>query len=245
MGIAPDALAAELMGRTSGVDGGRGGSMNVIDLERGLVGCFGIVGGSIGAATGAAMSAKRGGGVAVAFFGDGAANQAYFHECLNFACVRRLPLVFVCENNLYGEFTAMQSVTAGGDIAARAAVYGVPSRKVDGNSIAEVVEAATEAVGHARNTPGPAFLECLTYRHLGHSKSDPGKYRPAEEHAAWLERDPIELEKARLLAEDSIDADRLTALEQDVQRELGEAIERALAAPVASPETDHASEYAP
>src|ERR1051325_947041 len=127
LGITPEELGAELMGRTTGVDGGRGGSMNVIDLDRGLVGCFGIVGGSIGAATGAAMTAKRHGGVAVAFFGDGATNQGYFHECLNFAVVRRLPVVFVCENNLYGEFTAMQSVTAGGDIRARAARYDMPA----------------------------------------------------------------------------------------------------------------------
>jgi TPP-dependent pyruvate/acetoin dehydrogenase alpha subunit len=246
MGITAEALAAELMGRTTGVDGGRGGSMNVIDLERGLVGCFGIVGGSIGAATGAALSAKRHGGVAVAFFGDGATNQGYFHECLNFAVVRKLPVVFVCENNLYGEFTAMERVTAGGDIAARAAAYAMPSRKVDGNAIAEVVAAGAEAVAHARETQGPAFLECLTYRHLGHSKSDPAKYRPAEEHAAWLERDPIELEKARLSGELGVDPEALTALEADVQKELADAIDRALAAPIASPETERhpASEYA-
>jgi TPP-dependent pyruvate/acetoin dehydrogenase alpha subunit len=245
MGIEPEALAAELMGRTTGVDGGRGGSMNVIDLDRGLVGCFGIVGGSIAAATGAAMSARRTGGVAVTFFGDGASNQGYFHECLNFAAVRELPVVFVCENNGYGEFTAMERVTAGADIAARATIFGMPSRKVDGNSIAAVAEAAGEAIGHARRGAGPAFLECRTYRHLGHSKSDPGKYRPADEHATWLERDPIELEKARLLEQDDIDADRLATLEQAVTAELAAAIERALAAPVAGPENDTATEYAP
>src|SRR3954468_22438186 len=106
-GADPDALAAELLGRVTGVCGGRAGSMNVVDLEHGLIGCFGIVGGSIAAATGAALSAKRQGGVAVAFFGDGATNQGYFHECLNFAAVGALPAVFVCENNLYGEFTPM------------------------------------------------------------------------------------------------------------------------------------------
>jgi TPP-dependent pyruvate/acetoin dehydrogenase alpha subunit len=244
MGVTPEALGAELLGRVTGVDGGRGGSMNVIALEHGLVGCFGIIGGSIAAATGAAMSAQRHGGVAVAFFGDGASNQGYFHECLNFAAVRRLPVVFVCENNLYGEFTAVERVTAGEDIAARAAVYGLPSRKVDGNAIAEVVDAAADAVGHARDGRGPAFLECLTYRHLGHSKSDPAKYRPADEHAAWLARDPIELEKARLADELGVGAERLAALEADVEQELAEAFERALAAPVAAPENDQASEYA-
>src|ERR687887_1944998 len=119
-GTDPEALAAEMLGRATGVCGGRAGSMNVIDLEHRLVGCFGIVGGSIAAATGAALSGRSQGRVSVAFFGDGAANQAYFHECLNFAQVFELPAVFVCENNLYGEFTPMQEVTAGGEIAARA-----------------------------------------------------------------------------------------------------------------------------
>lgn len=244
MGVSTEALAAELMGRVTGVDGGRGGSMNVIDLERGLVGSFGIVGGSIAAATGAAISAKRHGGVAVAFFGDGATNQGYIHECLNFAVVRRLPVVFVCENNLYGEFTAMQRVTAGGDIAARAAAYGLRSRKVDGNAIVEVGDAATEAVAHAREHQAPAFLECLTYRHLGHSKSDPAKYRPQGELEAWLQRDPIELEKARLQEQLSVSADRLAELQADVGRELEQAVAAALEAPAAAPENDHASEYA-
>jgi TPP-dependent pyruvate/acetoin dehydrogenase alpha subunit len=219
--------------------------MNVIDLERGLVGCFGIVGGSIGAALGAAMSAERRGGIAVAFFGDGAANQAYFHECLNFAVVRSLPVLFVCENNLYGEFTAMDRVTAGGDIAGRAGMYDMPCKKLDGNSIAHVVKGASEAARHVRGTPGPAFLECITYRHLGHSKSDPAKYRSDEEHAAWLERDPIELEKARLSDQDGVEDQHLAALAEDVQRELDAAVARALAAPMASPETDQATEYAP
>src|ERR671921_655644 len=116
-GTHPEALAAEMLGRASGVCGGRAGSMNVVDLEHGLVGCFGIVGGSIAAATGAALTAKREGAVSVAFFGDGAANQAYFHECLNFARVFELPAVFVCENNLYGEFTPMAAVTAGAHVA--------------------------------------------------------------------------------------------------------------------------------
>ncbi len=244
LGVPAEALAAELMGRTSGIDGGRGGSMNVIDISRGLVGCFGIVGGSIAAATGAALTAKRSGGVAVAFFGDGATNQAYFHECLNFAVVRELPVVFVCENNLYGEFTAMEKVTAGGDIAARAAAYGMPSRKVDGNVVGAVAEAAAEAIEHARMTPGPAFLEMQTYRQLGHSKSDPARYRPAEQHEAWMRRDPIELEKARLAGELSVAADALAQLEAGVERELAEAIERALAAPANTPETDAPTEYA-
>jgi TPP-dependent pyruvate/acetoin dehydrogenase alpha subunit len=243
LGVPVEAMAAELMGRTSGVDGGRGGSMNVIDVARGLVGCFGIVGGSIGAATGAALAAKRRGGVAVAFFGDGATNQAYFHECLNFAVVRSLPTIFVCENNLYGEFTAMQKVTAGGDVAARAAAYGMPSSKVDGNALPATVAAAREAVDTARETGGPVFLEMETYRQLGHSKSDPARYKPAEEQEAWLARDPIVLEKARL-EQLGVPAADLQELEADVERELAAAIEAALAAPLTSPENDHPTEYA-
>lgn len=245
LGVTPAEAAAELMGRTTGVDGGRGGSMNLIDLDRGLVGCFGIVGGSIAAALGAAMSVKPRGGVAVAFFGDGATNQAYFHECLNFAVVRRLPVVFVCENNLYSEFTAMASVTAGGDIAGRAAAYGMASRKVDGNAVGDVLDAASEATGRARAGEGPAFLECLTYRHLGHSKSDPGKYRPDEEVEAWLARDPIERAKLRLREEMGVGAEAIERVEASVAAEIETAIESALAAPLASPENDVASEYAP
>ena len=138
----------------------------------------------------------------------------------------------------------MEKVTAGGDIAARAAAYGMPSRKVDGNAIAAVVEAAGEAIAHARETPGPVFLEALTYRQLGHSKSDPARYRPADEHEAWIARDPIELEKARLAGELGVSAERLEQLEADVRQELDEAVERALAAPLNSPETDRPTEYA-
>src|SRR4051794_13155030 len=144
-GTDPDALIAEMLGRATGVCAGRSGSMNVIDLEHGLVGCYGIVGGSIAAATGAALAAKRQGRVAVAFFGDGATNQGYFHECLNFAAVGALPAVFVCENNLYGEFTPMAAVTAGVDIAGRAAAYGMPAAVVDGNGLWAVREGAIEA----------------------------------------------------------------------------------------------------
>src|SRR5450631_2742003 len=130
-GTDPEALLAEMLGRATGVCGGRAGSMNVIDLENGLIGCYGIVGGSIAAALGASLSAKRQDRVAVAFFGDGATNQAYFHECLNMATVLALPAVFVCENNLYAEFTPMAAATAGADIAGRARAYGLPSAAMD------------------------------------------------------------------------------------------------------------------
>ena len=237
-GTDPAALAAEMLGRAGGVCGGRAGSMNVIDLEHGLVGCYGIVGGSIAAATGAALSAKRQGRVAVAFFGDGAANQAYFHECLNFAVVHRLPLVFVCENNFYGEFTPMQKVTGGRDIAGRGAAYGIASALIDGNDLWAVEEAARAAVTRARSEHAPTLLECQTYRHYGHSKSDPATYRQKEEVERWLERDPLKLARSRLL---EMGAD-VEAAERAVREAMDRAVESALASPYPAP--GGATEYA-
>src|SRR5919112_4950851 len=198
-GTDPEAMVAEMLGRATGVCGGRSGSMNVIDRDRGLVGCYGIVGGSIAAATGAGLSARSQGRVAVAFFGDGATNQAYFFECLNFAKVFELPVVFVCENNWYGESTPMEKVTAGADIARRAEPFGIPAQVVDGNDLFGGVEAARQAVARARSGGGPTLLECQTYRIYGHSKSDPAKYRPEGELDRWKERDPLVIARAKLL----------------------------------------------
>jgi TPP-dependent pyruvate/acetoin dehydrogenase alpha subunit len=241
-GTTPEALAAEMLGRASGVCGGRAGSMNVIDLEHGLVGCFGIVGGSIGAALGAALSAKRQGRVAVAFFGDGATNQGYFHECLNMAAVQALPAVFVCENNLYGEFTPMAAVTAGGDIPGRARAFGMPSVSVDGNDVWAVEAAAREAVERARSGGGPTLIETRTYRHYGHSKSDPGAYRTPGELESWLERDPLRLTRERLLGE-GVGEEQLAGLESAVEQQMAAAVEAALAAPYPDPGVEHASEF--
>lgn len=240
-GTDPEALAAEMLGRVTGVCGGRAGSMNVIDLANGLVGCFGIVGGSIAAATGAALSAKRSGAVATAFFGDGAVNQGYFAECLNFAQVLGLPLVFVCENNFYGEFTPMRKVTAGEEIAARAAAYGTPARVVDGNDLWAVRDAAIEAVERARDGGGPTLLECQTYRHYGHSKSDPGVYRPKDEVERWMARDPLVLARERLL-ELGADQARVDAAEASAKARMAAAAEAALAAPYPDP-TAEATEF--
>ena len=241
-GTDPEALLAEMLGRVTGVCAGRSGSMNVIDLEHGLVGCYGIVGGSIAAATGAALSAKRQGRVAVAFFGDGATNQGYFHECLNFAAVLALPAVFVCENNFYGEFTPMAAVTAGVDIAARARAYGVPSAVVDGNDVWAVHEAAGEAVERARAGGGPALLECRTYRHYGHSKADPAKYRPKAEVDHWLARDPLPRARERLLA-DGVEEERIAAVEDEVKERIERAVAAGKAAPYPEPGADKATEF--
>ena len=243
-GTDPDALIAEMLGRATGVCGGRAGSMNVIDVEHGLVGCFGIVGGSIAAATGAALAAKREGRVAVAMFGDGATNQGYFHECMNFAKVFSLPAVFVCENNFYGEFTPMASVTAGQDIAARAGVFGIPANVVDGNDVWAVREAALVAVQRARSGGGPTLLECQTYRHYGHSKSDPAPYRPPDEVERWLARDPLTIARTRLLESGVAEAE-IAEVEDATRARMDRAVEAALAAPYPDPATDGATEFAP
>jgi acetoin:2,6-dichlorophenolindophenol oxidoreductase subunit alpha len=230
LGVDPQALLDEMLGRATGVNGGRSGSMNVNSLADRLIGSFGIVGGSIAAATGAALALSRTtGGVAVAYFGDGAMNQGYVFECLNFAQVQKLPLVFVCENNGYGEYTAYRDVTAG-EIRARAEVMEVPAETIDGMSVWTVREAAARALEHARSGKGPAFIEAITYRFVGHSRSDPGAYRPDGELDDWRERDPIVVLRAQLEVEGATPAG-LDDLERDVAAQLEQMRERGLAAP--------------
>jgi TPP-dependent pyruvate/acetoin dehydrogenase alpha subunit len=230
LGVDPQKLLDEMLARETGINGGRAGSMNVTSPGDRLIGSFGIVGGSIAAATGAAVALKKTtGGVAVAYFGDGAMNQAYVFECLNFCQVLKLPLVFVCENNGYGEYTPFQAVTAG-EIRARVEVMGVPAETIDGMSVWAVREAAARALAHARAGNGPAFVEALTYRFVGHSRSDPGAYRPEGELDDWRIRDPITLLRAQLEA-DGADAGRLDRLEQETADQLERMRERGLAAP--------------
>jgi TPP-dependent pyruvate/acetoin dehydrogenase alpha subunit len=243
-GTPPTPLLAEMLGRATGVCGGRAGSMNVVDLEHGLIGCYGIVGGSIAAALGAALSGKRQNRVAVAFFGDGAANQAYFHECLNMARVFSLPAIFVCENNFYGEFTPMATVTAGSDIAGRARAYDIPSAVVDGNDLWAVYASAASAVERARDGGGPTLLECQTYRHYGHSKGDPATYRPKDEVEEWLARDPLSIARARLLEQD-VTEEQITAVEDEVSAVIEQAVDDARAAPFPDPAGAPATEFRP
>jgi TPP-dependent pyruvate/acetoin dehydrogenase alpha subunit len=237
LGVEPQALLDELLGRETGVCGGRAGSMNVIDLEHRLIGCFGIVGGSIAAATGAALALKREQAVAVAFFGDGAVNQAYFHECLNFAKVARLPVVYVCENNLYGEFTPWEQVTAG-QIRARAETLEIPAATVNGNELWTMRDAADEAVEHARRGDGPYFIEALTYRFVGHSRSDPGRYRKPGELDAWRERDPLIGMRAWVEEHLGDGGAALGELEAAVEAEIESLVENGLAAPFPNPDPD-------
>lgn len=201
LGVDPAGLMAEMTGRATGTCGGRAGSMNVMDLDHQLVGCFGIVGGSIAAATGVALGLKLNGegAVSVAFFGDGATNQGYFLECLNFAAVIDLPVLYVCENNQYAEYTPMRAGTAGG-ILPRAAAFGFPVLQVDGNDVWAVRAAAASLLSGIRDTHRPAFLLAETYRFSGHGRGDPIEYRPAGEFEAWKLRDPLVLVRDRLVA---------------------------------------------
>jgi acetoin:2,6-dichlorophenolindophenol oxidoreductase subunit alpha len=230
LGVDPQKLLDEMLARETGINGGRAGSMNVNSPADRLIGSFGIVGGSIAAATGAALALKRTtGGVAVAYFGDGAMNQGYVFECLNFCQVLKLPLLLVCENNGYGEYTPFRSVTAG-EIRGRAEVMQVPAETIDGMSVWTVREAAGRALEHVRAGNGPAFIEALTYRFVGHSRSDPGAYRPEGELDDWRGRDPIVVLRAQLEAE-GVEPARLAELEQEQADELERMRERGLAAP--------------
>jgi TPP-dependent pyruvate/acetoin dehydrogenase alpha subunit len=239
VGLEPERLLAELLGRETGVNGGRAGSMNVVDLDHGLIGCFGIVGGSIAAATGVALAMRGSQRLAVAYFGDGTTNQAYFFECLNFAKVFALPLVFVCENNGYGEYTPMEAVTAG-TICARASAMEIPAHVVDGMDVQATRRAAVELFADVRAGNGPVFVEARTYRFVGHSRSDPGRYRPEGELEKWQARDPLEL--ARIWLREHLDGgeQRLAGVDADVEAMLGvcEANSLAAAFPTATPDSE-------
>ena len=230
MGTDPEGLLAELLGRETGVNGGRSGSMNVVDPDHGVLGCYGIVGGSIAAATGAALSLRGSGSVAVAYFGDGATNQAYFFECLNFAKVLALPVVFVCENNGYGEYTPYEAVTPGG-IVPRAAAMELRTTQIDGMDVRAVRTAAAEVVERVRRGAGPEFVEARTYRFVGHSRSDPGKYRPEGELDRWKERDPLTVAATMLRDELGVAPDEVERVVSEVDAELDRIEAAALAAP--------------
>jgi TPP-dependent pyruvate/acetoin dehydrogenase alpha subunit len=195
-------VMAELLGRANGILGGKGGSMHLTSVEHGMMGSYAIIGAHLCVANGAAWSAQmRGSGqVAVAFFGDGTTNIGAFHEALNFAVVWNLPVVFVCENNLYMEYTPIDLVTATTHPAAgRASAYGLAPIVIDGNDADAVYVTALEVVAKARRGDGPSLVEAVSYRHGGHSRADPGKYRPSDEVEAWLARDPLPMYHQRLL----------------------------------------------
>ena len=238
-GASPQACLAELMSRATGLNGAKGGSMHLTLASSNMLGSYAIVGAHLPIACGAAWSAKlRGSGqVAVAFFGDGATNIGAFHEALNLAAVWRLPVLFVCENNLYMEYTPIGSVTAVAQPAAgRASAYALPAEVVDGNDVVAVLQAVSRAAARARAGEGPTVIEALTYRQYGHSRADPAKYRPKEEVEAWMARDPLTVLAERLkaggIAQEKIDERRGRADEL-----VAAAVEAAKAAPPADEST--------
>ncbi|WP_307037060.1 thiamine pyrophosphate-dependent dehydrogenase E1 component subunit alpha [Streptomyces canus] len=237
-GATPEECLAELMSRATGLCGAKGGSMHLTKAATGMLGSYAIVGAHLPMAAGAAWSARLRGTdqVAVAFFGDGATNIGAFHEALNLAAVWKLPVLFVCENNLYMEYTPIASVTAVARPAAdRASAYGIPGETVDGNDVVAVRDAVAALAGRARAGDGPALLEAATYRHFGHSRSDPATYRPAEEVERWLKHDPLDIARGRL-TELGVPEETLTAADERAQDVVRKAVEAAKSAPAPDPE---------
>jgi acetoin:2,6-dichlorophenolindophenol oxidoreductase subunit alpha len=230
MGAPLDRSMAEILGKAQGLCGGKGGSMHLTDLSVGALGSFAIVGAHLPFATGAALSAQQlgTGAVSLAFFGDGTTNIGAFHEALNLASVWKLPVIFVCENNLYGEYSPLASTTPVERLSERAASYAMPAYRVDGNDVLAVREATATAAASARAGEGPTMLEALTYRQKGHSRTDAGAYRRPGELEEWLERDPI-ARFERFLADSGIASGaELAELREHAEAVVRDATERAL-----------------
>ncbi|AEE90830.1 acetoin dehydrogenase E1 component (TPP-dependent alpha subunit) [Tepidanaerobacter acetatoxydans Re1] len=226
-------MFAELLGKETGYCRGRGGSMHIADLEMGNLGANGIVGGGIPIATGAALASKlkNNGKVTLCFFGDGATNQGVFHEAVNLGAVKKLPIVYLCENNLYGMSVPFEKASAAKNVADRAAAYNIPGAAVDGNDVEAVYEIVKEAVEKAREGEGPSIIEAKTYRWLGHSKSDPRVYRTREEEEAWKQKCPIKRYRQKLISEGTATEEELDEIEKSVEKIIQEALEYAQNSP--------------
>jgi pyruvate dehydrogenase E1 component alpha subunit len=234
-GATPEACLAELMQKATGLCKGKGGSMHLTWAPGNMLGSYAIVGAHLPIAVGAAWSAHLRGTsqVAVAFFGDGATNIGAFHEALNMASIWKLPVIFVCENNLYMEYTPIGAVTAADHPAAdRAPAYRIPAKIIDGNDVIVVRDTVAEAAARARAGEGPTVIEAETYRHYGHSRTDPAKYRPAEEVERWLKHDPLDIARARLEAL-GVTPDTIKSIDEKADAIVAAAIDAAKNAPVA------------
>jgi TPP-dependent pyruvate/acetoin dehydrogenase alpha subunit len=231
MGAPLDRSFAEILGRRQGLCGGKGGSMHLADVSVGAYGSFAIVGSHLPIAVGIAFAAayRQTDAVSICFFGDGTTNIGAFHESLNLASIWRLPTVFVCENNLYGEYSAIATTTAIDALADRADAYRMAKDRVDGNDVVAMYRAAERAVAHARSGQGPTLIEALTYRHRGHSRSDPAVYRPKGELEEWLKRDPILLLENRLT--EATQAEAVKSIRAKAEADVKAALERALSWP--------------
>jgi len=232
-------MMAELFGKATGYNKGKGGSMHIAWPELGILGANGIVSGGIPIATGAALSAKyrKSGQVTACFFGDGAASEGTFHESINIASAFDLPVVYVCENNMYGVSTRQRNVRNIDDIADRAAGYGIPGLVVDGNDVVAVYEAVSEAVERARRGDGPTLIECKTYRWRAHFEGEQDTYRPPQEVKEWLKREPIAPFRKLLIEQGVMAEEQANKIEEEVISELDEAVEFARSSPLPDPET--------
>jgi TPP-dependent pyruvate/acetoin dehydrogenase alpha subunit len=235
----PKRMMAELFGKATGYNKGKGGSMHIVDMSLGILGANGIVAGGLGIATGAALAAKRMGEdrVSVAFFGDGAVNEGLFYEVANMASLWKLPVIYINENNLYGEYTNSTRTTAGSRLA-RAKALAIPAISVDGNDVIAVYEAAASAIRRAKDGKGPFFMECQTYRIRGHHMGDQGDtygYRSMEEVEAWVEKGPIKRFSEKLISDEIIEAEALKIIDSEVQELIEEAFQFAKASPYPDP----------
>jgi acetoin:2,6-dichlorophenolindophenol oxidoreductase subunit alpha len=237
-GVSLNALMAEMYAKSTGTSHGVGGSLHIYDFSRGFLGTNGIVGGGVPIAVGAALGLQLDNklNIAVAFFGEGAANHGSVHEALNLAAVWKLPIVFVCENNFYAVSTPMSRSYAIQHVAERATAYGMPGCTVDGNDVLAVFAAAREAGERARKDGGPSMVECETYRHKGHSRFEPATYRPKEEVENWMARDPIARFRQYLLEQKLLTIEGADAIKQEVEEEIRAAIKYAKSSPDAEPE---------
>lgn len=226
-------MFAELFGKETGYCKGKGGSMHIADADRGILGANGIVGAGHNIAVGAGLSAKYRGTdqVCVCFFGDGSTNQGTFHESLNLASIWKLPVIFVCENNLYGISMHQSRHQAIQDVADRAVAYNIPGVVVDGNDVLAVYEAAKEAIDRARNGQGPTLIECKTYRQRGHFEGDPTNYRDPEEVNEWLKKDPIPRLIEFILDNNVLTEDDIKKIDEEIAAEIDEAIKFAEESP--------------
>jgi len=229
---------AEILGKKTGYCKGKGGSMHIADFTVGMLGATAVVGAGLPIAVGAGLSAKlrKTDQVVACFFGEGASNQGTFHESLNLASAWSLPVIFVCENNLYAMGTRQSRIMNIQNIADRAVAYGIPGVTVDGNDVLAVFEASQKAVDRARGGGGPTLIECKTYRHKGHSRADPAKYRPKEEVEQWLAKDPLRRFKEALLQNPSLSTFELQEIENKVSADIEEAVKFALQSPYPAPE---------
>jgi acetoin:2,6-dichlorophenolindophenol oxidoreductase subunit alpha len=238
MGAPLDRAMAEILGKANGLCRGKGGSMHLTDVEVGALGSFAIVGANLPVGVGAALSAQimETGAVNISFFGDGATNIGAFHEALNLASLWDLPIVFICENNLYGEYSPLATTTPIRRLADRASSYSMASEQVDGNDVVAVRAVVADAVGRARTGNGPTLVEALTYRHKGHSRTDDGAYRPPGELEQWLERDPLRVFEQRLVSEALVSEGELEEVRSQAAAAVRAAVERAASWPEPHPD---------